>query len=224
MAARGGGGGGTLHHETSVKSLATEAVQRLAERLAGDSTFRRELLQRLNVLPFRGIVTAVDRDNTGKNNVYIQRTGQTHADAHPYPVFAAKMVPIVGDEVLLEYVSHAPTAMVTQARNGGRPDEQDVPYSGGSLRRYDASRKPIAKEGDDHHKREYGTDGTTIVEHRDASGNHRHKGEHVHNADSIADDGTPGGIARWRTRTLLLVILREVALDLAAPYALTEAA
>lgn len=197
------GAGHAAPHQAAVTpaQLAAQARQRLALHLPASRDFQHALESKLHLHPFRGIVTAVNR-GVSANQVKVKRTGQVTADANWYDVFGNKQVPIVGDEVLLQYLAGSPTAMVTLARRGGRPDEQDVPYSGGSIRRYDPSRNLMHKHGDDHHSRHYQTDGTTIAHHRSATGQHAHKGDHVLGGGgglTIADDGTPSGTYHRKT-------------------------
>jgi len=139
----------------------------------------------------RGVVTAVTRDATGINEVSIQRTGQAAADRTPYVVYAQGFVPIVGDRITLQKLGSS--WLVVGADHGGRPNEHTVAYAGGSHRKYDSGRALQHKHGDDHHARHYNTDGATITHHAHAGGDHKHVGVLVHNAASIADDGTPTG-------------------------------
>lgn len=107
----------------NASSEGAQLASNIADYLIRSPQFMTELLARYKLF-FRGTVVTVGTGTTTENSVQIIRAGQAAPDANYYPIYAAKYVPKVGDDVLLcQFDSHL-TAAVIGGFQGLTPNER----------------------------------------------------------------------------------------------------
>ncbi len=178
----------TTHDQATYRAIGARIAQDVAALLVDNPTFWRDVESKRPTF-IRGVVAATRRDATGVNQVRITRTG-AKTDTTWYEIYGTMYVPVAGDDVQAVRVGGT-SLLILGARHGGRPNEQTIMYPGQTHRLYDSGRALLHKHGDDHHTRHYRSDGATVAHHHSEAGHHKHVGDHVHNAASLSDGGTP---------------------------------
>lgn len=182
------------------RQIGQELPGLLEDYLLHSRSFERGLRQILRNT-IQAQITAVVRSSSGgvngsgSNQVQIKRTGAPNPETGVYTVWGTMYVPKVGDQIYA--IKDGATLYVLAAAHGGRANEHTVMWSGGAIKKIDASGLTIQEVIDNHVEIMLGLDGVTTTHHRDQFGNTKHLGQQYGNA-TIDSSGNASG-RYWRS-------------------------